>query len=147
MKIISHRGNINGPQPELENSPEFVNEALDAGFDVEIDVWLSNDKLYLGHDYPKYEISEEFLFNKRLWCHAKNLDALEFMLKNNIQCFWHQIDDRTITSNGYIWTHTNCKELNARSIACWIDGKGSPPDNCYGICTDYPTDLIPINCN
>ena len=25
MKIISHRGNINGPNPEFENRPEYIN--------------------------------------------------------------------------------------------------------------------------
>lgn len=36
MKIISHRGNISGPDPELENNPMYITKALDAGFDVEL---------------------------------------------------------------------------------------------------------------
>lgn len=138
MKIISHRGNISGPEPTLENSPDFIQKALAKGFDVEIDVWLIEQDLFLGHDYPTYPIPLKFLQNKNFWCHAKNFEALEFMLKNDIQCFWHQNDDRTITSSGFIWTHSKSKELGPRSIACWIDGKGQYPTGCYGICTDYP---------
>ena len=39
MKLIAHRGNIDGPNPERENSPEYIEEALKAGYDVEVDVW------------------------------------------------------------------------------------------------------------
>lgn len=138
MKIISHRGNINGPDLLTENSPDAIVTALNLGFDVEIDVWLTDQGLKLGHDAPTYCVNKDFIKNNRVWCHAKNLPALEFMLNNNIQCFWHQGDDRTITSTGYIWTHSDCAELGSKSIACWIDGQGKPPTNCYGVCTDYP---------
>ena len=37
MKLISHRGNIDGPQPDRENSPNYINEAIEAGYNVEID--------------------------------------------------------------------------------------------------------------
>ena len=52
MKIISHRGNLTGPQPDKENTPEYVSRALDEGFDCEIDLWLINKDLYTGHDKP-----------------------------------------------------------------------------------------------
>lgn len=145
MKIISHRGNINGSEPHLENSPIFIQRALEQGFDVEIDVWLTDAGLFLGHDDPVYPITTQFLKNEKLWCHAKNLEALEFMLENKIQCFWHQNDDRTITSSGFIWTHSNCDELGPKSIACWIDGNGDYPTECYGVCTDYPLRIEQIN--
>ena len=38
MILISHRGNINGPNPEMENNPEYIQKALDLGYDVEVDV-------------------------------------------------------------------------------------------------------------
>lgn len=138
MRIISHRGNINGPNSAQENSPEYINQALANGFDVEIDVWLTSNGLMLGHDNPIYPVDLNFLKNNQLWCHAKNLEALEIMLTNNIQCFWHQGDNCTLTSTGYIWTHSDCTDLGSKSIACWINGQGQPPVNCYGICTDYP---------
>ena len=29
MILISHRGNINGSKPEMENKPEYIQQALD----------------------------------------------------------------------------------------------------------------------
>ena len=55
MKLIAHRGNITGPKPELENSPDYIFEAIKKGFDVEVDVWYGTDgKFMLGHDNPDY---------------------------------------------------------------------------------------------
>ena len=31
MILISHRGNVYGPKPELENNPRYIQSALDAG--------------------------------------------------------------------------------------------------------------------
>ena len=81
MKIISHRGNLNGPYPKKENSPEYIKIALKKGFDVEIDVWLIDKKIWLGHDAPTYKTNIKFLKNKKLWCHAKNYDAFLFLKK------------------------------------------------------------------
>ena len=37
MKIISHRGNLNGPSKELENNVSQIEQCLQMGYDVEID--------------------------------------------------------------------------------------------------------------
>ena len=76
MILISHRGNINGKNSDRENSIEYIEEALDMGYNVEIDVWVIDNKFYLGHDNPLYEVDFLFLINNKLWCHAKNLEAL-----------------------------------------------------------------------
>ena len=52
-RFISHRGNIDGRDPEKENTEEYIDTARMLGFDVEIDVWKIADSLYLGHDYPQ----------------------------------------------------------------------------------------------
>lgn len=139
MKLISHRGNLNGPIPANENSPEYILKAITLGYDVEIDVWYHNSKIYLGHDYGKYEADIHFLLNKKLWCHAKNIDALSLMLEyNEINCFWHQTDDYTVTSKGFIWTYPN-KEITKKSVIVCLDD--NMPNNLkknilYGICGD-----------
>ena len=56
MLKIAHRGNLYGPDPERENTIEVISEALALGYDVEIDIWLVDGKLYLGHDEPTYLI-------------------------------------------------------------------------------------------
>jgi hypothetical protein len=134
MKIISHRGNIFGLDPKRENAPEIVEECIDMGFDVEVDVWLKDNMYYLGHDMPKIPITKEFLLREQLWCHAKNLEALYHMLKDNIHCFWHQEDDFTLTSRGVIWTYPG-KEITDKSI---LVTNVFPKEKCYGICTDFP---------
>ena len=74
--IISHRGNIDGPS-SLENHPNQIDKALSLGYHVEIDVWFENNRFYLGHDYPEYEVSSVFFKKNNLWCHAKNIPALK----------------------------------------------------------------------
>ena len=134
MKLISHRGNIAGKQPGLENMPEYIKDTIQKGYDVEIDVWYENG-FWLGHDNPMYKIDIHFLLQPELWCHAKNIEALYEMQKNGIHCFWHQEDDVTLTSKGYLWTYPG-KKLTPSSI--WV----KPPDNIEitqeiaGICSD-----------
>jgi hypothetical protein len=137
MKIISHRGNINGRNIDLENDPVHIENALNSGYDVEIDVWYKNDKLYLGHDAPEHEVDLDYLNNKKFWCHAKNLAALKLLLDEKIHCFWHQEDDYTVTSKGYIWTYPE-KHITSRSvIVCRdIDRLNEFETNPHGVCID-----------
>lgn len=139
--IISHRGNINGPDPSLENRPEQIEEAISQSFDVEIDVWLKNNKIYLGHDNPQYEINKKFLTDRkdRLWCHAKNITALRELLKLNLNCFWHQNDDVVLTSSGHMWTFPG-KKLTDSSISVMpeINYMFDSLPTCAGYCTDFP---------
>ena len=141
MFKISHRGNISGPNRELENKPEYIISALTLGFDVEIDVWYIGNNFYLGHDKPEYKIEKGFLLQKKIWCHAKNIEALESMLKIGVHsCFWHQKDDCTLTSNGFIWTYPG-KKLSDISI-CVMPEDLNSLESCAGVCSDYIGELI-----
>jgi len=138
MKFISHRGNIDGPEPEKENHPDYIRDALKKKFDVEIDIWLKNEKLYLGHNEPQYEIDVEFLKNPHFWCHAKNTEALGLMRQHaDIHCFWHQDDDYTLTSRGFIWVYPG-KLLVSKCIAVKPESRYSDDalSMCSGICSD-----------
>ncbi len=140
MKLISHRGNINGPNLERENHPVYIFEALAEGYDVEIDVWVKNSMVYLGHDRPSHSVNEKMLQIPGLWCHAKNEQALHFMIDNKVpNFFWHQEDDVTLTSSGYIWTHSNNNIYTNKSIVCHMDKVESMEEyeNVAGICSDY----------
>ena len=137
MLLISHRGNIDGPNIKSENHPDYIKNALLKGFHVEIDVWFQDGSFLLGHDYPAYKVDESFLRNDRLWCHAKNLNALEKMLQDpKIHCFWHQEDDFSITSMGYIWTHPK-KSLCSKSVIVLKDKFDPQGLNCFGVCSDF----------
>ena len=139
MILISHRGNLNGVIVERENSIDYVEEALSQGFDVEIDVWDIFGSYFLGHDEPKYLVKKDFLKIDGLWCHAKNIQGLYSMLEDNIHCFWHQEDDVTLTSKGYMWTYPG-KELTMNSIAVLPEEEIEV--EVTGICSDYVVRLI-----
>lgn len=112
MILISHRGNITGIEKELENKPDYIFNALDKGFDVEIDIWKYKGDLYLGHDEPNTLLPDRLLENKnKLWFHAKNLDSLLDLHQLNVHYFWHQNDDVTITNKGFWWTYPGKKLL------------------------------------
>lgn len=137
--FISHRGNLDGRVINVENSPDYISNALSKGYEVEIDVWFVSDSFYLGHDGPLYLISEDFLENEKLWCHAKNEEAFHKMLGNSkIHCFWHQTDDYTLTSKGISWVFPG-KKVNQNSI--WVLPEHTTYKNiminCLGICSDY----------
>lgn len=139
MKLIAHRGNINGCDKINENNPDYIIEALEKGFDAEIDVWYLNNEWHLGHDEPQYKnIDYKFVSKSNLWLHAKNGDAFFELLKNSkLNTFWHTNEDWILTSKGYIWTYPN-KTLYPNSI-CVMPESGIKGDikACYGICSDY----------
>ena len=134
--LISHRGNLVGKDPKRENSINYIKEAIEQGFDVEIDVWYQSGSFYLGHDSPKYLIKESFLKEPKLWCHAKNYDALHEMMKFNVHCFWHENDKVTITSNGFIWAYPGQQPLSG-SIAVMPEINNDDVSKCVGVCSDY----------
>ena len=140
MIIIAHRGNINGSAPEFENHPDYVRRALDLGFDAEVDIWYINNQLYTGHNEPQYKINDTFLYTEGLWCHAKNLDALSYMLAHvspSMNCFWHESDKYTLTSKGYIGTYPGQPTTNG----CILVTNGIlPVVGISGVCTDHPYD-------
>ena len=136
MIFISHRGNINGINKKFENNPIYIQSAINKGYNVEIDVWYKN-AFFLGHDRPQFKVSQKFLENKKFWCHAKNLEALEKLQKIKTKYFWHQEDDYTLTSNGYIWTYPG-KKLSKKSICVLPElNKKKLTKSISGICSDF----------
>jgi hypothetical protein len=136
MILISHRGNLNGINSDKENSPSYLLSALNKGFNVEVDVRFENNKFYLGHDFSQFEINKDFLQNKSVWCHAKTNEALYALHNINAHYFWHQEDDYTITSKGYIWTYPS-KKLLPNSICVLPENASYKSLNCLGICSDF----------
>ena len=144
--LIAHRGNTHGPNPERENSPLYIDEAIAAGFDVEVDVWVDRGRIALGHDYMQYDIQETFLFERagRLWCHAKNLEALVFLTKNSLHTFSHDNDDYILTSKGVIWAFPG--RPVGPDVVCVMPERAAYTDaelkNCLGICSDFVAHIV-----
>lgn len=59
----------------------------------------------------------------------------------NINCFWHQNDDMTITSNGSIWVYPG-KQPVSQSIAVMPEIFSEVFKDCEGICTDFPLKYV-----
>jgi len=137
--LISHRGNINGKQPELENTTNYILSAIELGYNVEIDVHINNGEIFLGHDESQHRITMEWLENlsDKLWVHCKNIEAVEFftMTDNNLNYFWHQEDVLTLTSKKYIWAYPGNQPIK-NSIAVLPEWFNDNVDECLGICSD-----------
>jgi hypothetical protein len=141
MILISHRGNISGPNPEQENRPEYIAEALKQGYDVEIDVWFKDNKFMLGHDEPQYEFPFELIDQAypKLWIHCKNIDALSKLNEldpngSKVNYFWHENDLGVLTSKSYIWS-TNLINNGILVMPELFDRQ--PIETTMGICSDY----------
>ena len=68
--LISHRGNLRGPNPDYENNPEHIVKNVLPNFDCEVDLRFDshNNTFYLGRDFNQYEIDFSWLenFSKKL---------------------------------------------------------------------------------
>jgi hypothetical protein len=101
---IAHRGNYKGKNVARENRIDYIEEAIAAGYDVEIDVRYIKDEFWLGHDEPQERIDVSFLERGSIWTHAKNLEAHVQLWHNpKVQVFWHDADPFTFTSKGIKW--------------------------------------------
>lgn len=142
MILIAHRGNIVGQNLDRENTPDFINEAIEEGYDVEIDVWVVDGELYLGHDYPETKIEMDWIYSRssKLWIHCKNLEAVSFMRNRiGLNWFWHQTDKVTLTSKGFLWCYPGVQgeyQLEG-SIAVLPTHSDGSLNHCGGICSDY----------
>ena len=147
MKIISHRGNLQGPFSSNENSPGSIDHVLEFGFDCEVDFWVSSkNTLLLGHDFGEFEIPYVWLSERssKLWIHCKNLEALEFLATCNTKFnfFWHQSDSHVLTSEKIIWSFPG-QTVSQSAIAVLPENWESEPSaeqliKAFGVCTDYP---------
>jgi hypothetical protein len=140
--FISHRGNLIGTDESLENNPNQIEKVLSRGFDCEVDLHKVGKDLYLGHDNPQYKVTYNWLlkFTNNLWIHAKNFDALNFLVscEQDLNYFWHQDDDFTLTSRNIIWTYPG-KQFSENSIIVKLDYEANyiNKSNLFGICSDY----------
>ena len=141
MKFISHRGNLIGPDRKVENTPSQIQKVIEMDYDCEIDLWYIGESLLLGHDEPQYLIEKEFLekYSDKIWVHCKNIGAILWCKESEIRdlnFFWHQEDDVTLTSLGFIWAYPGLQPIT-NSIAVMPEINNEKElKNCFGICSD-----------
>ena len=147
MKLISHRGNITGPVPELENKPSYVDSAIRKGYFVEVDLREVGGELFLGHDEPQYLVDVDWLLARKdnLYVHIKNCNTLDFVISfsslSKLNFFYHDSDDAVLTSAGEVWVHPNSEPIGG-SIFVMPENRAFTKDdivkaNCSGVCSDY----------
>jgi len=143
--IISHRGYIEGCNQEFENNPDHLEHCFERypWMFFEIDVWKIGNNFYLGHDEPIYNVYLDFLYNKKFYIHAKNLNAFEFLYQNknaNIfrDMFYHDKDDITVTLSGKIWCNKKIWVKNSILNQVSEETINLYDFNYIGICTDFP---------
>lgn len=139
MILISHRGNIDGRIESLENKPDYIDFAISKGYDVEIDIWHKDNTIWLGHDSPEYAIDMNWLSERseNLWVHCKNTEAVSYFREcgTELNYFWHQSDDVTLTSKRHIWSYPG-KQPICGSIAVMPELFNDDLSECIGICSD-----------
>lgn len=138
--LISHRGNINGRFESWENEPTYIDLAISKGYDVEVDIWVKDGIVYLGHDKPQYGIDFRWIRDRltKLWVHCKNVEAVVFFNECGypVNYFWHEKDTLTLTSQNYIWVYPN-KQPIKNSIAVLPELYNDDTSQCLGICSDF----------
>ena len=156
MVIIAHRGKLDGNYfPGLENNPSHIQYVLEnTEFDVEMDVWYTDGKFYLGHKTPEITVPDYLLTHSRTWRHAKNIEALVELdrlwniRKSSLYSplghnFWHEEDTVTYTNTGKIWVHADTKPFSSYNAVIVTPEKHGGTEllfamNLYGICTAFP---------
>jgi len=149
MDFIAHRGNYQGRDSTRENTQEYMNEAIEAGHHVEVDVQLLNGVLWYGHDNPQAWADEKFLAKREVIVHAKTIECIPPLMHIDAHFFFHDQDDCTLTSNGWVWCypgkHVQC------SKGVWLDLHNKPlPDNIpaiRAICGDDAAIMNRVNIN
>jgi hypothetical protein len=148
MLLISHRGNTNGKFESYENEPNYIDLAIERGFDVEVDVWYVKGLIYLGHNKPQYGIDFRWFRDRitKLWVHCKNIDAIVYFQECGYEFnyFWHQKDTLTLTSQNYIWVYPG-KQPIKNSIAVMPEIHNDDVSKCFGICSDNIEEYKKLN--
>ena len=147
MIYNAHRGLMHGPNREIENKTATIDIALNNDFDVELDLWVLNNKFYLGHEISSIEEVDFGYIEERkenLWIHVKNTSALEKLstLGSGLHFFWHQEDCYTLTSKSIPWIYPGCEVVTTGvvvmpELVMDIKAINSSIVMAAGVCSDY----------
>lgn len=153
MKLIAHRGNLDGPHPITENNIIALEHAISQGYDVECDVWYRNGRYVLNHDDPgacidhQYlrETSIEWLRRPEVWAHAKTRETCDILTEEGVNVFYLEdgdASDWTWTSKGHFWLGPKNEKAVKNCVLCMPEySKWRIKDFnvAYAICSDYIT--------
>lgn len=139
MILISNKGNTVGPSV-YQNQPLYIEKTLKEGFKVKTDLWVFPKTLMIG-DTPLYPVTFDLL--SQCLVEARNLNAVEFLVRSNLDGFYRGGSDIVFTTKGAIL-----------SFKSWIREAiiMNPEDHTFdilanstGICSDYIKGFINEN--
>lgn len=124
MIYYSSKGNIKNIDASRENSPDYIEEAIKAGYKVQIDIRLMSDNnFWLGEEEAKYKIEDSFLIKnaKNLLIHCRNISSIYTIQEievqsKNLNYFFHATDNVAITSKKMIAIFYGKKPIGENSI-------------------------------
>ena len=138
MKLISNRGNIDGPNPELENKQDYIQMAINRGYDVKIDIWLKDNRIYLGSNEPDYLLDIDWLERNKskLWLQCRDVELLEKLISldpvgSNLHLFIYE-DSVAMTNRARLWGYEG-----SESIALLQEKEVDKELNVFGVCSDH----------
>lgn len=139
--IISHLGNLNGRQPEKENTLPYLQTALKLGWHICVDVTFQYGTFLLPALNNKYApVPPAFFSNQRVWCRASDAITLDALCNINAHTFPVAMADVVLTSAQFLWTLPPTI-LTPRSIAVFpefADSDWMAENEHAGICTNHP---------
>lgn len=147
--FISRRGNLKGPNFKRENSPDYIIEAINRGFDCQIDLQILEEVIYLGMN-PRYIIDVDFLLinAEKLWIHCLNINSIDYLLQfPELNVYLHENDSCVLTSKKNVW---DCKhnELSLKNtinaMPEWNGWKTNAKS--LGVCSDYIMYVRDVHC-
>ena len=142
MRVIAHRGNLNGISPR-ENDPQVIRQVLDHGLSVEVDLWEIEGRHFFGHDSPAYLVNLAEFDVQEVYFHLKTPHVPRLL---HADAFAIDNDRYSLTLRGWLWTNYG-QPVSAQSIMCApelvghrepLDGFVSRCRDAAAICTDFP---------
>lgn len=142
--IISHLGNIDGRQPERENTLKYLQEALKAGWHICVDVQFLRGSFVLPHDRG-FDVAPPGFFSKqRVWSRCHNAETMDALCNINAHAFLGVDCALALTSAQFIWTLPP-HDLSPRSIAVYpelADDNWLEMFEPAGLCSNEPARYI-----
>ena len=141
---IAHRGLIDGPNHEAENSITKITEWCYQGHASEIDIWWHQEAFWIGHDEPREPVSPEFLRSEYLWIHAKNTTGFYYLQKLSnekgwgLRIFYHTDEDYVLTTTGDTIIYPGLPDIEGWTYMMPEMASGAVvPSISSKICSDY----------
>lgn len=148
MIYISYLGIFDGKNYEDANTPNQIGTALNAGYTCMVNVWRSDNKLYVGTENNQIEVSEVSLQGPRYIINAMNsemqtwLPTQYYELYPNYFWFPNILENTPVTTSGGQLITPGSVAINNTSIIFLPENTdrgllSTVKLRCYGVISTY----------